>query len=103
MPGNGLVFCDKGAVGMIGAEGLGGAVDRAVDEHTHAAVKGCRVDARDAGRDADLRQICTVLEGFRADGRAAVRDLHDGHGHTLEGALPDGYGRGGQREGRRAK
>ena len=78
MPGNGLVFCDKGAVGMIGAEGLGGAVRRAVDENLLASFKGCRVDARDTGRDADLRQICAILKGFRADGRAAARDLHDG-------------------------
>ena len=53
----GYVFCDKGAVGMIGAEDLCRAASRAVDENLRATFKGCRVEARDAGRDADLRQI----------------------------------------------
>ena len=52
-----LLVCDKGAVGMIGAEDLCRAASRAVDENLRAAFKGCRVEARDAGRDADLRQI----------------------------------------------
>jgi len=42
---------------MIGAEDLCRAASRAVDENLRAAFKGCRVEARDAGRDADLRQI----------------------------------------------
>lgn len=57
-----LVFCGEGAVGVRAAEALGGAARCAVDENPLAAVKGCRVDARDAGRDADLRQICAILK-----------------------------------------
>ena len=72
----------------------GHTVGRAEDKYVRAALKGGFVDEGDAGRDANLRQIDAILEGFRTDGGAPARDFHDRYGaYTFKRALFDGLDR----------
>lgn len=106
MPGSCLsarVFCYEGEVVIQTAQGLSRAGGGAVDEHIRAALKGCRFDARDAGRNADLRQLCAVFEGPLANGCTAVRDFHDCHEQALKGAFLHGFDIARQNEGRQTK
>ena len=83
-----LLFFGEEDTGLR-APALRRAARRGVDRDQGRAAGEGPVADRAVLRQADLRQLRTVLEGSRADGCAAVGDGHDRHGRALEGIRID--------------